>query len=66
MEDNEQNQSKLMQFIAQEIIKDTRIPHADYKACNAILEEARFRAHALDKKTGISLRLRLSGIINGR
>lgn len=64
MEDNEENQNKLMQFIAQEIIKDTRIPHADYGACLAILEEARFRAFALDKKNGISLRLRdLSGII---
>lgn len=64
MADNEENRVKLMQFIAQEIIKDTRIPHADYEACNAILEEAKLRAHALDKKTGISLRLRdLSGII---
>lgn len=64
MEDNEHNQSKLMQFIAQEILKDTRIVPANYKACNAILEEARFRAQVLDKKPGISLRLRdLSGII---
>jgi ATP-dependent Lon protease len=64
MEDNAKNREKFAQFIAQEIRRDGKIPHATGAACEAILNEARRRARIIDKKSGISLRLRaLSGIV---
>jgi ATP-dependent Lon protease len=64
MEDNEQNEKKLIQFIAQEIIKDGKIPHASPKAVSTILDEARMIARKVDNAKGFTLRLRnLSGII---
>ncbi|MEM4589697.1 MAG: ATP-binding protein [Candidatus Micrarchaeia archaeon] len=64
MEDNEKNVKKLMQFIAQEIIADGRIPHANAKAIEAIINEARRKAKLYDNKEGLTLRLRdLSGIV---
>lgn len=64
MEDNAQNRAKFVQFIAQEIRRDGKIPPATSAACEAILEEAKRRSRVIDKKSGISLRLRaISGII---
>jgi ATP-dependent Lon protease len=64
MPDTPQNVKKIVQFIAQEIVKDGRIPHADRTAIARILEETRRRAKELDGKTGLTLRLRnLSGVI---
>ncbi len=64
-EDNEENQLKTIQFIAQEIIKDGRIPHADAGGIEEILKESRKRALITDKvSNALTLRLRnLSGII---
>ncbi len=64
MPDTEENRRKLVQFVAQEIRRDGRIPHATSKAVEAIIGEARARARAIDATGGLSLRLRsLSGII---
>lgn len=64
MPENHANKKKLIQFIAQEILKDGRIPHADKKATEKIVEEARKRAKLIDEKKGYTLRLReLSGVI---
>lgn len=41
MEDNKENEEKLVQFVAQEIKKDGRIPHFTYDAVMEIIEEAR-------------------------
>lgn len=64
MPDTEGNRQKLLQFIAQEIRKDGRIPHASLEAADLIIEEAARRARAIDNSPGLTLRLRgLSGII---
>jgi ATP-dependent Lon protease len=64
MDDCEANEQKLVQFIAQEIIKDGKIPHADRKSVNILIEEARSIAKRVDNVKGLTLRLRnLSGII---
>jgi len=64
MEDTPANEEKLAQFIAQEIVKDGKIPHADRAAVKQIIEEARAVARRVDNAKGLTLRLRiLSGII---
>ncbi len=64
MEDNPKNVKKIVQFIAQEIMADGRIPHANSKAIEVIINEARKRARVYDSKEGLTLRLRdLAGII---
>jgi len=64
MPDNPKNVKKVIQFIAQEIIKDGRIPHADSGAVQRIIDESRRRAKQFDGKEGLTLRLRdLAGII---
>ncbi|MFA5108533.1 MAG: ATP-binding protein [Candidatus Micrarchaeia archaeon] len=64
MDDNAQNANKIAQFIAQEIVRDGRIPHASRESVELILNHARKKARIVDKKAGISLRLRsLSGLI---
>jgi len=65
MPDVEANRAKLAQFIAQEISKDKKIPHATREATQAIISEARRRAHLLEKKeNSLTLRLReLRGIL---
>ncbi len=64
MEDCDENRMKLVQFTAQEISKDKRIPHATADACEQIIREAQLRARQIDGKDGLTLRLRdLSGII---
>ena len=65
MPDTEENRKKLVQFIAQEIIKDGKIPHADSGAIAALIEEARSRARSIDEKpNALSLRMRgISGLL---
>jgi ATP-dependent Lon protease len=64
MDDTPENEQKICQFIAQEIMKDGKIPHADREAVMLILEEARVIAKRIDNAKGLTLRLRnLAGII---
>ena len=64
MEDTKDNQYKLVQFIAQEIKKDGKIPQADKAAVALLLEEARNITRKIDNAKGLTLRLRnLIGII---
>ena len=61
MEDTEENRKKLIRFVAQEIVKDKKIPHFDKKAIGEIIREAQRRA---GQKGKLSLRLReLGGLI---
>ncbi len=64
MEDNEENVRKMKQFVAQEIVKDGKIPHATMDAVDEIIKEARKIAAEVDRFKGLTLRLRkLTGII---
>ena len=64
MPDNFENRKKLAQFIAQEITKDSKIPHATRSAVEEILNEACRIVKVIDNANGLSLRLRnLAGII---
>ncbi|HEV8289466.1 MAG TPA: ATP-binding protein [Candidatus Norongarragalinales archaeon] len=65
MPDTRENRFKLSQFIAQEITKDKKIPHATHTAVNAIIEEGRRRALKYDDaENSLTLRLReLGGIV---
>lgn len=59
--DNQENRDKIAVFIAQEIVKDKKIPHFSKEAVDEILEEARRRAN---RKDHLTLRLReLGGLI---
>jgi len=61
MPDNEENKNKLAAFVAQEVIKDKKIPHFSKEAVEAIIEEAKRRAN---RKGHLTLRLReLGGLI---
>jgi len=61
MEDTEENRKKLIRFVAQEVVKDGKIPHFDKMAVAEIIKEAQKRAGRKDKLT---LRLReLGGLI---
>ncbi|MCL4379340.1 MAG: ATP-dependent protease LonB [Candidatus Marsarchaeota archaeon] len=61
MEDNDSNRTALLQFIAQEVKKDGKIPHFDKDAVNEIIEEARRRA---GRKKRLTLILRdLGGMV---
>lgn len=61
----EKNEEKLVQFIAQEIRKDGKIPHASKEAVCEMIEEAKRRAKLWDgQDNSFTLKLReLSGII---
>jgi len=64
MEDTQANEDALAQFMAQEILKDGKIPHAERGAVKLVIEEARAIARRVDNAKGLTLRLRsLSGII---
>lgn len=64
MEDTPENEEKTAQFVAQEIIKDGKIPHAERSAVLRIIEESREIARRIDDAKGLTLRLRnLAGII---
>ena len=59
--DTEENRNKLAIFVAQEVVKDKKIPHFTKEAVDVIIEEARRRA---DRKGHLTLRLRdLGGLI---
>ncbi|HEX7392215.1 MAG TPA: ATP-binding protein [Thermoplasmata archaeon] len=65
MPDTDENRSKLVQFVAQEIVMDRKIPHATKDAILQIIDEARKRAKTIDNKDkSLTLRLReLGGLI---
>src|SRR3989475_6022537 len=65
MEDNDRNRTKIVQFVAQEIAVDKRIPPASREAIKMIIEESRRRAKEIDNRDhGLTLRLReLGGLI---
>ncbi|MBS3058623.1 MAG: ATP-dependent protease LonB [Candidatus Diapherotrites archaeon] len=61
MDDNLENRKKIVQFIAQEIKKDGKIPHFSAKALESIIFEARKRA---GRKSKLTLKLRdLGGLV---
>lgn len=61
IEDTAENENKLIQFIAQEITKDGKIPHFDASAIEEIIQEARKRS---GRKNKLTLKLReLGGLI---
>jgi Lon-like ATP-dependent protease len=61
MPDNEDNRNKIAIFVAQEVIKDKKIPHFGRDAVEEIVEEARRMAN---RKGHLTLRLReLGGLI---
>ncbi len=61
MLDTEENRYKIAQFVAQEIVKDKKIPHFSREAVEDIVEEARRRAN---RKNHLTLRLReLGGLV---
>lgn len=61
MEDNNFNREKIIQFIAQEVSSDKKIPHFTPNACELIILEAKRRA---DKGDRLTTRFReLGGII---
>ncbi len=61
MPDNKENRNKVVQFVAQEVSKDGKIPHFAREAVEAIIFEARKRAQ---RKFKLTLKLRdLGGLI---
>lgn len=61
MKDNAENRNKIAVFVAQEVVKDQKIPHFSKEAVEVIIEEARKRAN---RKGHLTLRLReLGGLI---
>ncbi len=61
MEDTPENRERVAQFVAQEVIKDRKIPHFSYDAVQTIITEARKRAN---RKGHLTLRLRdLGGLV---
>lgn len=61
MPDTKENRKKLIQFVAQEVKNDGRIPHFSPEALDEIIREAKRRA---GKKESLTLRLRdLGGLV---
>ncbi|HWG90843.1 MAG TPA: ATP-dependent protease LonB [Candidatus Thermoplasmatota archaeon] len=61
MEDTAENRMKLVRFVAQEIKRDTKIPHFDRRAVSEVLREAQRRA---GRRGYLTLRLReLGGLV---
>lgn len=61
MQDTPENELKIAQFVAQEVVKDKKIPHFSREAAATIIEEAKRRAN---RKGHLTLRLReLGGVI---
>ncbi len=61
IEDTPENRIKVMQFVAQEVIKDGKIPHFSRDAVEEIIGEARKRA---GRKNKLTLKLReLGGLV---
>ena len=65
MPDSEENRAKMWQFVAQEVRKDGKIPHASAAAVEEILEVSRKKAKEYDDADGsLTLRFReLSGVV---
>lgn len=65
MPDTESNRAKMVQFVAQEIYMDRKIPHVTRDAVQDIIRESRHRAKNVDgKDNSLTLRLReLGGLI---
>ena len=64
MPDIPANREKMAQFVAQEIVRDGKIPHATKAAVEEMIKEAKNLAKTIDNANGLTLRLRnLSGII---
>ncbi|AGK61664.1 Lon-B peptidase, Serine peptidase, MEROPS family S16 [Archaeoglobus sulfaticallidus PM70-1] len=61
MKDTVENRRKLVRFVAQEVIKDGKIPHFDRNAVAEIIKEAKRRA---GRRNHLTLRLReLGGLV---
>ena len=61
MDDTKENEERLVQFVAQEIVKDKKIPHASKEAVDAIIDYARMMS---GRKKKLTLNLRdLGGLI---
>ncbi|MBW2983784.1 ATP-dependent protease LonB [Candidatus Woesearchaeota archaeon] len=61
IKDTEENRDKIALFVAQEVVKDAKIPHFSKEGVEEIIEEARRRAN---RKGHLTLRLReLGGLI---
>ncbi|GGM73882.1 ATP-dependent protease LonB [Thermogymnomonas acidicola] len=61
MDDTDENRRKLVQFIAQEVVKDKKIPHFDTGAIVEVIKEAQRRS---GRKGKLTLRLReLGGLV---
>jgi Lon-like ATP-dependent protease len=61
MDDTLENREKLIRFVAQEVVKDKKIPHFEKKAVGEIVKEAQRRS---GRKGQLTLRLReLGGLI---
>jgi Lon-like ATP-dependent protease len=61
MPDNAENRRRILQFVAQEVRKDAKIPHFDRGAVEVILAEARKRS---GRKSRLTLKLRdLGGLV---
>ncbi|MBM3308733.1 MAG: AAA family ATPase [Candidatus Altiarchaeales archaeon] len=65
MPDTQENRFLLTRFVAQEIIKDGKIPHTTMSAVEDLIEEARRRAKVIDDaRNALTLRLRdLGGVL---
>ena len=64
MPDSDDNRLRLVQFLAQEIVRDGRIPHADSGAISEMIAFSQKKAKEIDGESGLTLRLRiLSGTI---
>ena len=65
MPDTPENRSHFIQFVAQEITQDKRIPHMSLEAVERLLLDAREKAKEFDgKENALTLRLReVSGVI---
>ena len=61
MEDNESNREKLIQFVAQEVSKDKKIPHFTNDAVGEVIKESQRRS---GRKGRLTLRMReLGGLV---
>ena len=61
MEDSPENRTKMVRFVAQEVVRDGHIPHFDEGAVEEIIREARRRA---GRKGHLTLKLRdLGGLV---
>ncbi len=61
MDDNEQNREKLVRFVAQEVVRDGRIPHFTRQAVDEIITEAKKMA---GRKGKLTMNLReLGGLV---